>query len=235
MSKYTTEVRFICEHAAGFTESQDYNKIEQVIAGSLSEVFDFTFPIFDETYRTVLETKILRHYYTREIGLETVALWKHFLCMRLNEIMPYYNKLYMSELLEFNPLYNVKYDTTHTGSAKGTMAEDISDDRNRDNSYNDDTLDKFSDTPQGGLTGVINDNYLTNARKVESNGTGSENENYNRDRDVKTTNTDEYLRHVEGNNGTRTFSELLLQYRETFINIDMMIINDLNDLFMGVW
>ena len=235
MSKYTTEVRFICEHAAGFTESQDYSKIEQVIAGSLSEVFDFTFPIFDETYRTVLETKILRHYYTREIGLETVGLWKHFLCMRLNEIMPYYNQLYESAAIEFNPMYNVKYDVTHRGSASGTMGEDISDNRNRENEYNDDTLDKFSDTPQGGLTGVVNDNYLTTARKVESEGTGSEDETYTRDRDVTTTNTDQYLRHIEGNNGGRTFSELLKQYRETFINIDMMIINDLNDLFMGVW
>lgn len=235
MSKYTTEVRFICETAAGFTESQGYNKIDQVIAGCLSSVFDFDFPIFDENYRSVLETKILRHYYTREIGLETVGLWKHFLCMRLNEIMPYYNQLYASAALEFNPMYNVKYDVTHRGSNAGTMSEDISDDRNRENEYNDDTIDKFSDTPQGGLNGVINDNYLTTARKVESEGTGSEDETYTRDRDVTTSNTDQYLRHIEGNNGSRTFSELLKQYRETFINIDMMIINDLNDLFMGVW
>lgn len=267
MSKYTTEVRFICENACGYRESQNYNKVEEIIAGSLSSIFDFNFPIFDENYRSVLETKILRHYYTREIGLETVGLWKHFLCMRLNEIMPYYNKLYNSELIEFNPMYNVKYDTSHEGSASGTntdtdngtnsetdssrMAEDISDSRNRENEYTDETLDKFSDTPQGGLTGVVNDNYLTTARKVESEGTGSEDETYTRDRDVTTNgtksgtfsttkngrfnNTDEYLRHVEGNNGSKTFSELLMQYRETFINIDMMIINDLNDLFMGVW
>lgn len=251
MSKYTTEVRYICENACGYRESQDYSKVEEIIAGSLTSIFDFNFPIFDENYRTVLETKILRHYYTREIGLETVGLWKHFLNMRLNEIMPYYNKLYQSELLEFNPLYNVKYDTSHEGSASGsntdtdtgTMSEDIKDSRNRENEYNDDTLDKFSDTPQGGLTGVVNDNYLTTARKVESEGTGSEDETYTRDRDVSTSNTkngtfsntDEYLRHVEGNNGAKSFSELLMQFRETFMNIDMMIINDLNDLFMGVW
>lgn len=235
MSKYTTEVRFICENACGYKESQGYDKVDEIIAGSLNKVFDFDFPIFDENYRGILETKILRHYYTREIGLETVGLWKHFLCMRLNEIMPYYNQLYESAALEFNPLYNVKYDVTHKGSATGTMGEDISDNRNRENEYNDDTLDKFSDTPQGGLTGVVNDNYLTTARKVESEGTGSEDETYTRDRDVTTNNTDQYLRHIEGNNGGRTFSELLKQYRETFINIDMMIINELNDLFMGVW
>lgn len=251
MSKYTTEVRFICETAAGFTESQDYNKIDQVIAGSLSSIFDFTFPIFDENYRTVLETKILRHYYTREIGLETVGLWKHFLNMRLNEIMPYYNKLYESELLEFNPLYNVKYDSSHQGSASGrtdgtqhgTIAEDISDERDVNRDYEDNGIDKFSDTPQGGLTGLTNDTYLTNARMIKNEGESTDDENYTRDRDVTTnntnaeqfSNTDAYLRHVEGNNGAKSFSELLMQFRETFMNIDMMIINDLNDLFMGVW
>ena len=76
-----------------------------------SKVFDFDFPIFDESYRNVLENKILKHYYTREIGAETVGLWKHWLCTRLNEIMPYYNQLYNSTLLEFNPFYDVDLAT----------------------------------------------------------------------------------------------------------------------------
>ena len=57
------------------------------------------FPIFDENYRSVLETKILRHYYTREIGFETVGLWKHYLKTKLNEIMPKYNKLYEASIV----------------------------------------------------------------------------------------------------------------------------------------
>ena len=108
MSKYTTEVRYICETLAGLSESVGYADIEQVIKNCLPKVFDFNFPIFDESYRSVLETKILRHYYTREIGLETVGLWKLKLSTKLNEIMPYYNKLYKSELIEFNPLYDVE-------------------------------------------------------------------------------------------------------------------------------
>lgn len=243
MSKYTTEVRFICETAAGYEDSQGYNKIDEIIANSLDKIFDFDFPIFDENYRSVLETKILKHYYTREIGLETVGLWKHFLSMRLNEIMPYYNKMYASELLEFNPLYNVKYDVTHKGNTKGTnkdidngtINEGIDDNTSRRNN----SMDKFSDTPQGAVHDLENNAYLTNARQIY----GNDSSDYNRDRDVSThntrngefNNTDEYLRHIEGNNGNRTFSELLMQFRESFLNIDMMVINDLNDLFMGVW
>lgn len=251
MSKYTTEVRYICETYAGHSESQDYTKIDDVIANSIDKIFDFDFPIFDESYRSILETKIVRHYYTREIGFETVALWKHFLNMRINEIMPYYNKLYKSELLEFNPLYNVKYDITHKGATSGTntdidngtINENIDDNRNTDRNWRDNSMDKYSDTPQGSVKNLENNTYLTSARQVTRDGSENNGDNYERDRDVKTNNTrngkfdntDEYLRHVEGNNGSRTFSELLMQYRDSFLNIDMMVIGELNDLFMGVW
>ena len=93
MSKYTTEVRFICEQAADYDASQNYAKVSEIIDKAIPKVFDFDFPIFDETYRNVLCTKILKHYYTREICEETVGLWKLRLDTRLNEIMPFYNKL----------------------------------------------------------------------------------------------------------------------------------------------
>lgn len=108
MSKYTTEVRFIVENACGKVESEGYNSVNELLTQACPLVFDFDYPIFDENYRRVLERKILKHYYTREIGLETVGLWKLFLDRKLNEIMPYYNKLYLSELIEINPLYTDK-------------------------------------------------------------------------------------------------------------------------------
>ena len=108
MSHYTTEVRFICEQYAGEFTSSDYSTVESVIENSRKKIFDFDFPIYDESYRSVLETKILKRYYTREIGFETVALWKFWLNKRLNEIMPYYNQLYESQLLEIDPLLSFR-------------------------------------------------------------------------------------------------------------------------------
>ena len=119
MSKYTTELRFICETEAGKTESVGLSKVDEVITAALPHIFDFDFPIFDENYRVPLETKIIRHYYTREIGLETYGLWKLKLQTKLNEIMPYYNKLYESELYTYNPLYDVDMTTTHVGRRTG--------------------------------------------------------------------------------------------------------------------
>lgn len=198
MSKYTSEVRFICESLTGHEESKGYDDIDDIIEQAIPLIFNFDFPIFDENYREVLCTKILRHYYTREIGLETYGLWKLKLQTKLNEIMPYYNQLYKSELLKFNPLYDVNMTTVNSGSKTG---ENTNIDSNEINTVNDRTSnrneighdsdsrtntsqgtssensevannanrvnrDLYSDTPQGALIGVENENYLTNARKI---------------------------------------------------------------------
>lgn len=412
MSKYTTEVRFICENSAGLTESVGYNSINEVLDKSRAKVFDFDFPIFDEAYRAVLENKILKHYYTREICCETVGLWKHFLDTRMNEIMPYYNQLYKSALLEFNPLYDVDLttdyqkvdngnnDKTRDSGENGTFTEtntidetvvldenkqhsntnvvdentsntntavvneNISNsntnvvDENTSNSNTNvvdenirgtetdsttqetdgtngntttdnranknDHWEYFSDTPEGGINGVANLNYLTNATHITDDGTGSTstntsigtthsetetvaNKTNNGERDVTTTdngsgeldrtttengsgeldrtttengsgeldrtttdngtnetdatttkdstteksgnnsktinentketikNIEDYLQHVVGKRGAASYSKLLLEYRDTFLNIDLMVIRDLKDLFMNIW
>ena len=91
MSKYSTEVRFICETAAGLIESKGYNDVESIIDKAVGSIFESDIPFFDNDYGIKLEKKILRHYYTREIGLETVGLWKLQLNTTMKEIMPYYN------------------------------------------------------------------------------------------------------------------------------------------------
>lgn len=223
MSKYTTEVRFICEQYAGLNDSVGFGGISAVIESARSKIFDFNYPIFDEAYRGVLETKILKHYYMREIGLETVGLWKHYLDMKMNEIMPYYNQLYKSELLEFNPLYDVDITTEHKGTKDGTATTNGGTrTNNKTNSY-------FSDTPQGSVSNLEELTYLTSATVNDSNGVAS-NENNTTIKD-----TEQYLEHVKGKNGGTSYAKMLEDYRNTFLNIDVKVINELNDLFMGLW
>lgn len=279
MSKYTTELRYICETEAGLSESVGYSKIKDVIAKAIPKIFDFDFPIFDENYRNVLETKILKHYYTREIGLETYGLWKLKLDTKLNEIMPFYNQLYKSALLDFNPLYEVDYSKTGNRDSSGTRdntennseSYDESTDTNESHddsttNSNDGTLTKgttttttnyFSDTPQGAISNVIDGTYLTNATYNVTGNTGSDNTSNSGSADSegssksknekdgsrkgsKTSNsnltdTESYLESVRGKMSSKSYSTLLMEYRETFINIDMMLIEELSDLFFGLW
>ena len=319
MSKYTTEVRFICEHYAGLDESTGFNNVHEVIETARPKVFDFDFPIFDEEYRSVIETKILKHYYTREIGAETVGLWKFWLETRLNEIMPYYNKLYETTLISFNPLLDTDITTTKDGALEGaktdTQKNNETTNNNVDTTFHsegsennsntsesetnvsgsdsshtgttstnmtngtdvDNDWDMYSDTPQGGINGLDANTYLTNARHNTKNNTNSSNSSgtnesttnnsldrttndessnrYNGSNEVDSTNnqsssgskisnsngtsnfnnTENWIEHITGKRGAMSYSKMLQEFRDTILNIDVAIISDLSDLFMGLW
>ena len=133
MSKYTTEVRFLCESLTDHTESQGFTEVDNILTEASPIIFSFQFPIFDEAYRLPLERKILRHYYTREISEETYGLWKLRLQDRMETIMPYYNKLYESALLSFNPFYDVDLTTNHAGNQSGVVDTSEKENRSREN------------------------------------------------------------------------------------------------------
>ena len=306
MSKYTTEVRFICETLSGLSESAGGNSVENIIATARPKVFDFEFPIFDRNYLPTLETKILKHFYTREIGQETVGLWKLKLNTKLNEIMPYYNQLYNSELIEFNPMYDVNY--TRSGSESLSQSESTSNSQSTTESHSSSQSESYSasmseqlseslsvsesetasenernsllpntnsweliqDTPQNGLTGVSELNYLTKAVKNTNGGDTQEyiNKGQSGSRQaLNTTNrtagninnhssgmsasdqgnmattssgtrnaldTKGYLESIVGYRSNNP-SKLLEDFRDTFLNIDMMIIHELEPLFMQLW
>lgn len=126
MSMYTTELRYICETMTdepleNFDNLKGVRRIDAIIDSSKGNIFDFDYPIFDEAYRGILEKKIIRHYYTREIGAETFGLFQLYLSDKMNEIMPYYNQLYASELLSKNisPLTNSGYYQTDNTNHRG--------------------------------------------------------------------------------------------------------------------
>lgn len=295
MSKYTTELRFLCENMAGLKESGNYASVEEILNKAAPKIFNFNFPIFDEAYKLSLEKKILRHYYTREIGFETVGLFKLKLETKLTEIMPYYNQLYKSALLEFNPFYDIDVTRTHNKKNEGIQdvngnikSDDVttltgkenqtvnheSDSRSTSDGTNHSTTaqtgsnskekrDLYSDTPQGALTGVESETYLSNARKISDSDTSTvsttndattgdttdqnttshdtaENTrnststgNINTDTKSNTTinNLEDYTELVKGKQGSASYSSMLIEFRDTFLNIDMMVINELYDLF----
>ena len=389
MSKYTTEVRNIVETYAGYDERANYPDVDTCIDIAIPKIFDVdNIPVYVPEHKALLFHKILLHYYQREIGFETAGLWKLKLNTKLKEIMPYYNQLYASELLEYDPLQNVnnwhehqgvyedtskvdnkkkydnttdtentdvtentkKYDnTTNTDNSKvanknlgsTTTDTDIASEQyqgvettllknqkttehgNDTDTHNGirgrDSWVLYSDTPQGGIGGLQGEplgggsvaldgnNYLTNATHTidqdgqytdtksygnitekynvgnstpdTTNRSGSESSTDNRtigvtqnenegvaqsgkqvddatthdvgskvdtgkrvddaitvDDNLKKDNgSDAHTNREYGKIGVMTYQEMVLKYRETFLNIDMMIIDELRDLFMKVW
>ena len=114
LSKYTLEVRNICESLVARSERAEFMDVNQVIKLARPNIFNFDYPKWDSEYNEMLEEKILRTYYMREIGVETYGLFKLRLQVKLNDIMPYYNKLYESEKLKFDPLKEIDLSTVYT-------------------------------------------------------------------------------------------------------------------------
>lgn len=227
MSKYTTELRYLIEtgYDLGMTD----------------------YPIYDEAYRAVLNQKIISHYYFREIGFETAALFKYYLNTSLNEIMPYYNQLYKSALLELDPLTTHKmveeYSRTFTEGVnrQGTANQTGNATKSIDTTVDADGKSVYSDFPQSMLpaSAISGIQYASNATVDENTTNTDSSENTNMSQD--TTSTDQSNTTVSEGTTRKSYgydgdvSELLLKYRQTFLNIDMQVINELNSLFMGLW
>lgn len=279
MSKYTTEVRFICESKSGLTESVGCDNIDDVISKSWDKIFTTKVPFFDESYRSVICQKILKHYYLREICSETVGIWKLWMNIKLEEIMPYYNQLYESANIEFNPLYDIDLTRKNNRVIEGNNhengettnskilnaitngANDTNLKGNTEKNYTENSdetrKDLYSDTPQGALTNIENETYLTNARKITNtlNKTGNDNTDttsnnkteYNESNDTteknngtitnsRTSNsTEDYIERITGKQGTESYSDLLNKFRETFLNIDLQVIEEFSELFFNLW
>lgn len=265
MSKYTTEVRFICESIANFDED-DNHSVDDVLDGSWNQIFE-NFPIFDEEYREGLCKKILLHFYTREIGFETYGLWKLKLNMKMNEVMPYYNQLYLSTQIEYDPLHQIDYTRSVSDTRNKSTNSNSNATKNRTDalsqidtdSLNSSVLntnggtvrDLYSDTPQGGLTGVDNETYLTSANKKISseNGSTSRMDSGTKNRSlsdtVNETNakmdngqeaiTGSLTETISGKRNGESYAKLIEEYRHAMLNVDLMVIAELNDLFMLLW
>lgn len=180
------------------------------------------YPIFDESYRESLNNKIIMHYWMREIGAETAGLFKLYLNRTMNEIMPYYNQLYKSAQLDFDPLNSYNYTETNI------ELESVESDGTRTDTADGKSL--YSDTPQGLLDNgaIADEKYLTSATLNDSSASSTANNLQKRDRNFE--------KKVRGNM-YHNLSELLKDYRETFLNIDMEIINnpEIQNCFMKLY
>lgn len=231
MSKYTTELRWVIENGYDL---------------QLNE-----YPIFDENYRQKLNQKIINHYYFREIGFETVGLFRFYLKQTMNEIMPYYNQLYVSALLEIDPLNTINFTETLTRTKIGNDTKNFNEDTtvnsngesNSNSTKNTNFKDVESDTPQGMLSiGNIEGELYASYARISKNEDTTNSTAHQETTDTQKRKNDEKINREDNENYTRTEkgnresqSELLMKYRETFLNIDMQVINELNDLFMGLY
>lgn len=190
--------------------------------------FDFqmtNYPIFDENYRETLNNNILHHYYENEIGFETAPLFRFYLNQKLNEIMPYYNELYkvQKKLIDEKLLLNNVNLTEELKGSNTTKTSSMSQSTNKGKNL-------FQDTPQGNIS-----QQDINAENVYATNITLNDNSINDNSSANGSGTNEYIKTIIGNNGGKFNIDILNDIKNNLMNIDLMIINELYDLFMQIF
>lgn len=217
MAKYTTELLSIVQQ-----NSKEGHPIRERIDEAAPLIMP-PYPIWDEAYRATLNHKILAHYLSREICAETVGRWKLFLDERMNEIMPYYNQLYLTTIETFDGSNDVNMVISTTTDTQSHLKQEGSGE-NIDTSKSQST-----DYPQG--TVQSSDNLFFADAGAEASGSSKSNSASSAD----STGNEVGTQTRKGRSGLRTQGRSILDFRDAIINIDFMIIRDLKDLFMTLY
>ena len=223
MSKYTMELRelftpikfnpplYTKSQVEGFFEDYeltDFLTTEQISVISNAGIWS----------KDKLAKKIVDHYYMREIGQETIGLFKHYAKVSMQEIMEEYLPIIYSASIQYDPLINVNYSEQFYRTASVDSS----------GSSNSSGLGVASDTPQGQisktaiLAGAYASSTSANENAVSSSSGSDTSENY-----TKT---------IRGNSGVSATSQKMIeQYRDNIRAIDREIIEKLEPLFMGLY
>ena len=207
MSKYTLELRYLYKDKK-------------------FKLFDFPYNLYDNDLKPWFEEKFFQHFMFYEIGFDSVAMFKQRLMAKLNDIFPYYKQLYDTEIAAKSVDFLLNKDLKESYVRELTSNSNSSQESNATSNglstagqltpsliSNSQKIDKFMDTAQ-------KDESSSNATSTgESTGNSKE----------------EYTLTSQGNIGITSSAELLDKWRQVLLNIDLMIFEECNDLFMQIF
>lgn len=204
-------------------------------------IWDFDYPSFyTGEDKKNFEKKVIDHYYFRQIGQETPGRFLHYFQSRIREIMPYYIRMYESvKLMDDleNPFDNVDVTETFEEETTGqSIAQSTGQSSGTDNRTSEGSNEhRFSNTPQGTIDNL--DNYMTEASRDNANNTDTFNTSAESsgESSSESSGTVKHTLTRKGNQGVNTYAHDIMEYRKSLIDVDMMIINNLQDLFLGVY
>lgn len=197
-------------------DAEEQTKIKNLAAAGREDIFDFEYPLSTHVNKEDFEVMILNHFLMRRIGYDTLNAFKIALNVKMNEIMPMYNKMF--DMLDGWNIFNDGEVTSRTVTDSGTNSLN-----NITTSQN--TSDRrYSETPQNQLQNIRDGKYITDYNYDTDNGSVSSS---SAGTDSRST-----LESI-----TRTPSDKMKLYREFIENkksIMTMIFEDLEPLFYGL-
>ena len=235
MSKYTMELRelftpikfnpplYTKDQVEGFFK--DYNLEDFLTSDQINTIENAGIWTKDK-----LAKMIVNHYYMREIGQETIGLFKHYAKVTMDELMEEYLPLIYSASIEYDPLVNVDY----TESFSRTSNVDNTGVSVSNSSNSGSSLGVNSDTPQGQIskTSILQGAYASNTTATETSSSIGNRTDTSSGSDAE----EQYTKTMRGNSGvSATAQKMIEQYRNNIRAINREIIDKLEPLFMGLY
>lgn len=197
-------------------DEEEQTKIKNLAAAGREDIFDFEYPLSTHVDKEDFEVMILNHFLMRRIGYDTLNAFKIALNVKMNEIMPMYNKMF--DMLDGWNIFNDGEITSRTLQDSGSNS------LNNMTSTSSTSDRRYSDTPQQQLSNVRDGKYITDY-------------NYDQDSGSVTSSTAGTDSRYSIESITRTPSDKMKLYKEFIENkksIMTMIFEDLDVLFYGL-
>ena len=199
------------------------------------KLFDFEYDFYEESKKEQFEQKFIDYFYMREIEHATAEEFKHELRTKLNLIAPYYKQLYETELKSKNIEFLLNKDLKETFIREvESDTESLSNFNNESNGKTKvETLSTTNDTPQNKVDDL--EKYISSASKDKNTSDTSSTDNGSSISQNSNTAKEETTLISKGNIGTTSSAQLLRDWRDVLINIDMMILEECEELFFKLF
>ena len=204
-------------------------KISDLAKYGRTTFFDFDYPLTNNITKEQFETMILNKFIMRRIGFDTLTAFKIQLNVKLNEIMPIYNKL-IDLLYSENGFGEITkrqgFDNRIVDNTSNTTNEMT----NHSNTTHENISDRRgSDTPQDELDNIRQGKYVTEYHYDKDN-SNNEDTSISNGTSQNKTNTKDNNNYEENISKINMF-EIYSKLNEEIKNIYTMIFKDLECLF----
>lgn len=212
--------------------TDDKTKIKDLAKVGRTKIFDFDYPLSDKISKEDFECMILNHYITRRIGFDTPTLFKIQLNVKLNEIMPMYNKMFDS--ISGWDIFKDGEKTTRYGTDNRKINSTSNTENALHNQSNSENISdrKYSDTPQNELQNIRDGKYVTEYNYDTNNAKDTSDSNGTSQNTTNTNDDNTYNEIIEKTNANKI--EILKQMQQEIKSIYSLIFKDLDDLFYSI-
>lgn len=220
----------------GTKEPNEYTKIKDLAKEGRTMIFDFDYPLSTNVLAETFETMILNHYMMRRIGFDTVTAFKLQLNVKLNDIMPKYNKMF--DAIQNWDIFNDGEKEVRSGFDNRDSNSTTENNNKLENNSTTNTTstsdNRHSDTPQNRIDDVKNGNYVTDYSFDTNINSGNDASSSTGNSISKSNSTD---KNNYEETTIRTASDKISIMREMQTNIKSiysLIFEELDDLFYGI-